>query len=33
MQKLRLWDVVNLHSFQLTLAESAVLFPSELLIS
>jgi hypothetical protein len=33
MQKLRLWDVENLHSFPLEVADSAVLFPSELLIS
>lgn len=33
MQKLRLWDVLNLHSFQSILADTACLYISEQTIS
>lgn len=33
MQKLRLWDVTNLQTLPLSLAEAAVCFTSELLVS
>lgn len=33
MQKLRIWDVLNLHSFQSLLADTACLFISEQLVS
>lgn len=33
MQKLRLWDILDLHSFQLSLADSATRLTSEQLVS
>lgn len=33
MQKLRIWDVLNLHSFQPALADTACLYIFEQLIS
>lgn len=33
MQKLRIWDVLDLHSFQSNLVDSATQFTSEQLVS